>query len=203
MGLEELLVIIFFSSFTGWFISWMIIKLLFWPVKPINIAGIRLQGLIPARKSYLAEKIGSGIQTVFLTYEGLDEKLADQSLMQKLRPEIEEHIDHFLKEKLKTVFPILAPFIGDKTLNQFKAALLTEIDTLLPVLITKYMSELKNEIKFDIIISDKINALSMETLKDIFHKNMKTEIRYFIAACTIVGLISGIITSAILFFVIN
>ena len=193
------LIIIFFTSFTGWFISWMVIKILFWPVKPIHIAGTRLQGVIPAKQRFLAEKFGVGIQSAFHDYKGLDEKLADPSLLLKLRPEIEIHIDHFLKEKLKTVFPLLAQFIGDKTMSQFKAAFLTEIDNLLPVLIKNYMTELKNEIKLDCIISDKINVLSIETVKDIFHKNMKSEIRYFSAACTVIGLLSGIIISATLF----
>ncbi len=197
------LVIIFFSSLTGWFIPWILIKGLFWPIKPINIAGIRLHGIIPSKQGYLAEKIGKSFQSAFEAYKGLDEKLANPVLLEKLRPEIEVHIDHFLKEKLKTVFPILAPFIGDKTLNQFKNAFLTEIDNLLPVLINNYMSELKKEIKLDGIISDKFNALSMQTVKDVFHKNMKNEFRYFMAASTLFGLISGILTSVILFFMMK
>lgn len=195
------LVILFFSTFTGWFISWIMIKILFWPIKPINFAGIRLQGVIPSKQKYLAEKIGNDIQSAFEAYKGLDEKLANPTLLEKLRPEIEVHIDHFLKEKLKTVFPILAQFIGDKTMGQFKAAFLSEIDHLLPTVIKNYSSELKKEIKLNSIVSDKINALSMQSVKEILHKNMKNEISYFITASALIGFLCGIITCVSLFFI--
>jgi uncharacterized membrane protein YheB (UPF0754 family) len=189
----QLLIILFFSAFIGWFIAWLTIKILFWPVKPLHIAGIKLQGMIPAKKSYLADKIGSLIQSGFVSYNGLDEKVSDPALLEKLKPEIENHVDHFLKEKLKTVFPILAQFMGEKTISQFKTAFLDEIDNLFPVLMKNYIAGLKNEIRLDTIISEKINAISMTTLQNSFHTAAKNEIRYFKIACTCAGLLIGIV----------
>lgn len=200
MDTSRLLIIIFFSSFTGWFVSWLIIKILFWPAKPLRVAGFNIQGVIPSKQEYFSKMIAEKIQAAFLSYKGLEEKAADPSLLEKLKPEIEIHIDHFLKEKLKSVFPILAQFMGEKTINQFKAAFLTEIDNLLPVLIKNYMGQLKNEIRLDIIISEKINMLSMPVLKEIFYSNTVKERRYLVMASTAIGTLTGIITCLILLF---
>ncbi len=201
MNSVQFLIIIFLSTFTGWFISWLTIKILFWPVKPISIGRFKLQGLIPVKQEYLARQIGSELQSAFLAYKGLDEKLADPALLEKLKPAIEGHVDHFLREKLKTVFPILAQFMGEKTINQFKIAFLTEIDNLLPVLIRNYMNELKNEVRLDSIISEKINAIPVSGIKDIFYSNTKNETRYFKVACAAIGLFTGIITVLVLLLI--
>ncbi|MEP7165044.1 MAG: hypothetical protein ABI741_10120 [Ferruginibacter sp.] len=201
MTTGQLLIIICFSAFTGWLISWLNIKILFQPIMPIKFMGFKLQGLLPARQASLADKIGSQVQLAFLEYKGLDERLADPALLAKLKPGIEGHVDHFLKEKLKAVFPILAQFMGEKTISQFKNAFLTEIDTLLPVLIRNYMNDLKNELRLDQLVSKEINALSMGRLQDIFYSNNRKEIMYFKLGCTGIGLLTGIITALLLLLV--
>ena len=163
--------------------------------------GFKLQGLLPAKQQYLADKIGRELQSAFLEYKGLDEKLADPALLEKLKPEIEAHVDHFLREKLKTVFPILAQFMGEKTISQFKTAFLTEIDNLLPVLIRNYMNDLKQELRLDSIVSEKINVLSITRVQEIFYSNTRKEIMYFKIACTGIGLFSGIIAVLVLLLI--
>lgn len=172
--------------------------MLFSPIHPIKLGIIKLQGLFPARQKYLADMVGNKIQSAFQAYQGLDEKWTDPALLEKLKPEIEIHIDHFLKEKLKTVFPMLAQFMGEKTISQFKTAFLVEIDHLLPVLIRSYMDGLKNEIRLDEIVSEKINAIHAYQLEKIFYENSKKEIRYFLLACTGIGLLFGMITVGML-----
>jgi len=201
MSTAQILIIIFFSSFTGWFISRITIKILFWPLKPVNLAGFKLQGLIPAKQKYFSEKIGQEIQTAFISYKGLDEKAADPALLEKLKPEIEIHIDHFLKEKLKAVFPLLAQFMGEKTISQFKTAFLIEIDQLFPVLMKDYIGNLKDEIRLDQVVSAKINALSVGQLQDLCYQNAGKTIRNFKILCTCLGLFMGLITTLILTFV--
>ena len=57
----------------------------------------------------------------------LKEKVTDPENLNKLKPEIETHIDSFLREKLKETFPMLSMFIGDKTINQLKSCFFTGI----------------------------------------------------------------------------
>ena len=199
MASGRFLIILLLSSFTGWFIAWMITKILFWPFTPISLGKWKIQGIVPSSQKQFANKAGQLIQAEFMAYKGLDEKLADPSLIATLRPEIEDHIDHFLQEKIKTVFPIIAQFMGEKTINQFKAALLTEIDDLLPVLLKNYAVELKNEIKLDRIVEERINALQVKELRDFFYVNARAQITWFKIACTIIGFIIGMFNILILF----
>ena len=199
MTTAQCILILIFFSFTGWFIAWLIIKFLFWPARPFSLAGVKLQGLVPASQERIASGAGQLIQAEFIAYKGLEDKLADPQLIAKLKPQIEVHVDHFLREKIKAVFPIIAQFMGEKTINQFKAALLDEIDNLLPVLLKNYAAELKNEIRLDQIVESKINALETSQLQQIFYSSARKQISRFKLACGFVGLLMGLVTLSILF----
>lgn len=199
MTTTQFIIVLLFSSFTGWFIAWLIIQFLFWPVNSLSLGIGKIQGFVPAIQKQFAHKAGELIQAEFIAYKGLEEKLADPQLIAKLRPEIETHVDHFLHEKIKTVFPIIAQFMGEKTINQFKTALLSEIDDLLPALLKNYAAELKNEIRLDHIVEEKLDALSAKQLKKVFYSNAGRQITRFKFACSFIGFMTGIITVLILF----
>ena len=119
MTAVQMSIIVFFTAFTGWIISWLTIRLLF----------------SPSLRSGLGTKAGQVFQQEFESSKMIDEKITDPSLFEKMKPEIEKHVDFFLNEKLATVFPLLFKFMGEKTLKQFKDAFMIEIDLLFPVII--------------------------------------------------------------------
>src|SRR3954470_16802295 len=55
----------------GWFTNWLAVKLLLKPVRPINILGLRIQGLLPRRQADLAERISEAIAREFLKEEDI------------------------------------------------------------------------------------------------------------------------------------
>jgi len=75
-----------------------------------------------------------------LPFADIEQKIISAENLEKLKPEIEKHLDDFLNHKLREVFPILSKFIGVKTINQLKDAFLTELETIFPVMINRYMA---------------------------------------------------------------
>lgn len=55
----------------GFFTNWMAVQLLLKPVRPVNILGFKLQGLLPRRQEELAERISAAIAERFLTREDI------------------------------------------------------------------------------------------------------------------------------------
>ena len=95
--------------------------MLFRPHKPVAIAGFKIQGVLPANQQLMAEKIGKLVSAEF-SFDALQQKVTDPENFNKLKPEIEKHIDSFLRERLKVTFPMLSMLIGDKTITQLKTA---------------------------------------------------------------------------------
>jgi len=59
--------------------------------------------------------------------------LSDPALTQSMLPLAEGHIDDFLRNKLPKAMPVVGMLIGDKTIAQFKAIFMEELQALFPV----------------------------------------------------------------------
>ncbi len=187
------LVTILLSTFTGWITTWIAIKMLFHPRYPINIFGYQLQGIFPKNQRKIAEKLGQVVSTELLSFSEIGQKITSTDNLDKLKPEIEKHIDAFLNHKLREVFPILSKFIGVKTTNQLKAAFMTELESMFPTLMHTYMHQLQSEINLEKIVVDKVAGFSSEKLEDILISITKKEFQFLEVVGGIFGMFIGIV----------
>ncbi len=182
---------ILISCFTGWVTAWIAVKLLFHPRKPISLPGFKLQGIIPKNQMAIAQQLGQMVSKEFLSFSALKEKITEPENLMRLRPEIENHIDLFLREKLKDTFPMLSMLIGDKTINQLKAAFLLELESLFPVLMNSYMTRLEKDIDPEKLVTEKISSFSLTKAEEIVNKSAKKLFVYFQLMGAFIGLLTG------------
>jgi len=181
------------SAFTGWVTTWIAIKMLFHPRNPKKILGVSIQGIFPKNQQLIAEKLGDVVSTELLSFKEIEEKVTSPANLEKLKPEIEAHIDNFLRVKLKTTFPMFSMFIGDKTINQLKDAFLTELEELFPVLMKNYMTKLESDLDLKKIVTEKVAGFSSEKLEDILGQITKKEFKFLEIIGAIFGLLIGIL----------
>ena len=187
------IITLFLSTFTGWVTTWIAIKMLFHPRKPIKILGYNLQGIFPKNQRLIAEKLGQVVGKELLSFDEIEQKVTNPENLQKLKPAIEEHIDNFLNNKLKDVFPMLSMFIGEKTTTQLKEALLLELETLFPILMKTYMNKLQDDLDLEKIVTEKVAAFSSEKLEDILNQITKNEFKFLEFIGGFFGLLIGLV----------
>ena len=139
--------------------------MLFRPLKPFTVAGFKIQGILPANQQLIAQNIGRLVSIQLFSFDTLQQKVSNPENFNKLKPEIEKHIDVFLREKLKETFPMLSMLIGDKTINQLKTAFLTELETLFPALMKSYVANLEKELDLEKEVSEKIAGFSISKIE--------------------------------------
>jgi uncharacterized membrane protein YheB (UPF0754 family) len=181
------------STFTGWVTTWIAIKMLFHPRKPIKILGYTLQGIFPKNQRIIAEKLGQVVGKELLSFDEIEQKVTNPENLQKLKPAIEEHIDNFLNNKLKEVFPMLSMFIGEKTTTQLKEAFLLELETLFPILMKTYMNKLQDDLDLEKIVTEKVASFSSEKLEDILNQITKNEFKFLEFIGGFFGLLIGLV----------
>lgn len=181
------------SAFICWLVVFIFIKGLFNPVKPIHIAGFKLQGLIPARQQQIADDMARLVSKEIFSSGLLEQKVADPENFNKLKPEIELQIDSFLRTRLKDTFPMLSMLIGDKTINQLKAAFMTELETLFPVLMKKYVTNLRNDLNIENTVKEKISGLSMYETKNQFYRSLKKPLIRIQYMAALLGFVLGVL----------
>ena len=181
------------STFTGWVTTWIAVKMLFHPRKPIKLPGYTLQGIFPKNQRLIAEKLGQVVGKELLSFDEIEQKVTNPENLQKLKPEIEAHIDGFLNTRLKEVFPMLSMFIGEKTTIQLKEAFLLELENLFPILMKTYMNKLQHDLDLEKIVTEKVAAFSSEKLENILLQITKREFKFLEFIGGFFGLLIGIV----------
>lgn len=188
---EEILVILLFTALGGWLTALLTIRLLIYPHRARTIAGISIQGFLPYLQEQYAVTAGTNVQAALISGKILENNLSNQAIFEQLKPVIEQHVDHFLQEKLSQVFPLLYKFMGEKTLAQFKQAFLAEIDILFPELMKKYGSEWLNTVPVASIVTGKIATVTPDAMQATIHQYAGKTLLQYQFLCTLAGLVTG------------
>lgn len=181
------------SAFIGWITNWIAIKMLFHPRNPKKILGITFQGIFPKRQQQFAEKFGKLVSAEFLSFTDIEQKVSDPENLKKIMPMIEDHVDHFLRIKLKDEMPVLSMFIGDKTIASLKKVFMQEIETLFPQVMKQFAANLKNELDLEEIVIKKVAGFSSDKLEDVLYQIMSKEFRFVEIIGAVIGFIIGLV----------
>lgn len=188
-----LLLIPVISAFIGWVTNLLAIKMLFHPRHPKKILGITLHGIFPKRQKVFAEKLGKLVSDELLSYDDIQEKIANPENLKKLMPMIEGHIENFLRVKFSDEMPFLSLFVGDKTISTLKKLFMQELEALFPQLMRSYASQLQTELDLEKIVSEKVAAFSATKLESILFQIMGKEFRFVELIGGVIGFIIGLI----------
>jgi uncharacterized membrane protein YheB (UPF0754 family) len=173
--------------------------MLFHPKEPKRFLGITFHGIFPKRQRSFAEKLGKMISEEFLSFEDIEEKIADPGNLQNVMPIIEAHVDNFLRDKLSDEMPFLSLFIGEKTRRSLKNVFMKELETLFPQLMKSYAKHLEAELDLEQIVTEKVSAFSSDKLESILYQIMSKEFRFVELLGGVIGFIIGIIQVLITF----
>jgi uncharacterized membrane protein YheB (UPF0754 family) len=192
-----------FTAFAGWLTIWIAWKLLFYPKNPIKFAGRIVQGIIPRKKRTYAAQIAHAVNKEFLSSDGISRYLSDVTILNKIRPELENHIDHFLRIKLKQTMPVVGMLIGDRTINQLKELFMQELELLFPTVMSNYAGHLREEVFVEKLVQDKLMSYTSEEIRAILKQALSKELLFLKMLAVVVGTVIGLFQLAIIFIFIE
>jgi uncharacterized membrane protein YheB (UPF0754 family) len=186
------------SAFSCWLVIKLFLTILFRPQQPRSILGFQVQGLLPKKQSVIAARAGKIAAEQFYSSRTIEEKIEDPATLQKIMPVIEEHIDDFLRNKLKKEMPFIGMFVGDKTIGSLKKVFLTELETLFPNIMKSYASNLIADLNIEELVSQKLAAASIPEIETSVKKNFLKELRLTELMSASIGLIIGLIAMMVI-----
>lgn len=181
------------SAFIGWFTNWVAIKMLFHPRLPYRFLGLTIQGIFPRRQAQFAAKLGKLVSEELLSFKDLETKIASPANLQKVMPLVAEQIEQFLRVKLPAKEPMLAMFLSDKLIAQFKEIFMQELEELFPRLMGQYMGSLQEQLDLEKIVTDKVSGFSSDKLEQILLSIMSKEFRFVEILGGILGFLIGLV----------
>jgi uncharacterized membrane protein YheB (UPF0754 family) len=192
-----LLLVPLVSMLAGLLIVKLFIVLLFRPFLPINVLGITIQGILIKQTSEIAAGVGK-MAASMLASSGLEQKIGDPKNVEKIKPLIETHVDHFLRVKLKEQMPMVGMFVGDKTINTMKGIFMQEIESLFPQVMQQLAGNLQSELKVEQMVVSKINGISPAELESAFYQHAGNDLWKAGLFGALIGFLTGIIQLVII-----
>ena len=192
----KILILATIGGLIGYITNVIAIKLIFRPIVPIKIPIINKEiiGLIPKRKSEIANNIGEIVAQEFISIDDI----LDKAITEKDKQNILEYI----KVKIKLIIDDKMGFIP----GGFKNIVQSFISDAIEEEIKLSIDELEEEIKINInkriniqeIIETKINNLDLYMLENLILKVVKNELRHIeilgLVLGFLIGIVQGIIT---------
>ena len=174
--------------------------MLFYPKQPVNLLIFKLQGIFPKRQKEFASKIAQTIAQEILSVKDLIQQINTQKAADKIKLVIAEHLDNHLANKLKDNFPMLAMFINDSMINQFKGIFLEELDVLLPNIVESFTKNLDEEIDIKKTVEEKVAAFSTDKFEEVINHILSKELRFIEIIGAVLGFIIGLLQIYLLRF---
>ena len=190
----------FISAFIHWLTIWMALKLLFHPRHPKKILGFTLHGVFPKRQQQIAESLGRIVGQELLSFGDIEQAITHPDNVRRILPLAEEHIDHFLRVRLKEQMPMISMFIGEKTIGQLKTTFMNELEQLFPIIMKSYASNLRHDLDLERIVVEKIAGFSAVRLESLLNEFLTKEFRFVEIIGAALGFLIGLLQIAFTFW---
>lgn len=190
----QAVIIIFISGFIGYMTNKVAIKMLFRPIKPINLIFFKIQGVLPKRKDTIASTIATTIQKEFIS----EDEIIDQLVTKESISSAKDSLKRIIVSKVDSLIPKMAKMVlGDSLNNKIEEYIESEGENI----IKEFINEFKNSNKSNFDVAemvkkkvDKLDILELEKLvKDITSK----ELKHIEVVGLMLGIFIGVVQSVI------
>jgi uncharacterized membrane protein YheB (UPF0754 family) len=185
------------TAFIGWMTNRVAIKMLFHPRQPINLFGLRWQGLVPRRQPEMARRAAEIIEREVLSQHLLRHELEAIDFEEYIGTFTRRVIHDKMGEKLRAV-PFIGPFLNEATLSKLAALAGDEMKKQAPYLKNRIATEMEARLPIRQLVETRIASFELEKLEEIINKIAAREFRAIEALGAVLGFIIGLFQLLIL-----
>ena len=173
----------------GWVTNVLAIRLLFRPFKPLRIGPLVIQGLIPKRRSEIADAVAETVANELVDIGGLLQQMSTPELQQELITAVLRIVDERGKERM----PLFIPEAIRTMIMDFLRKLITEeLTTNLPVFLVGVVDSLRDKIDIRTMVSERIEAMDLEHIERMTLKLARRELKAIEYLGGVLGFIIGL-----------
>ena len=188
-------------ALSGWLVVKLISTIIFRPRNARSIFGFTIQGILPAKQSAIATEAGRFVAEQFFSMKMIEEKVTDPANLQQIMPAIEEHIDDFLRNKLKKEMPFIGMFVGEKTINSLKKVFIAELENLFPKIMNSYATNLAKDLHIEQLVAQKIRAVSVVEIESAFRRKFSRDLQLAQFVSILIGTLIGLVVMLIIIYI--
>lgn len=198
--MHKLIILAFIGAIIGWMTNVVAIKLLFRPLKAINIPVLnwKLQGLIPKRKSDIAKSIGETVAVELVSIEEIFDKFVEDMDKEKVIDLLKNKVRDMAENKIPAFVP---GSIRDMIGQYIDSAIEQEGDTLITDLSEMVVHRATEKIDIAELVEEKIMNFELEKLEEIILNIANKELKHIEYLGGVIGFLIGIVQGVIILFI--
>lgn len=177
----------------GWGTNALAVKMLFHPRKPLNIFGLKFQGLLPKRQNQLAEHLGRTVQTHLISHEDIHALFRREDVQEQTTALIAEKINFFIDERLTSLNPMIGMFLQGEIRDKLARMMLDEMAPLVPAFAESMMDKAEEHLDFQAIVEEKVRQFDLDRLESMVWEIAARELRHIEWIGGILGFLIGVI----------
>jgi uncharacterized membrane protein YheB (UPF0754 family) len=180
------------GALNGWFTTWLAIRMLFRPRKPLRILGYLYQAPLPRRQAEIAERVGAIVEEELLSYADIRTQVVTPAFLRQVNSAIEAKIGQMLAERRATLPSLVQKLLVDELLVRMQHVLAREVSRHLPQLIDQMFVLLSTNVSMQRLIAQKVAAFELERLEEVVFSLAAKELRLIELLCGALGLLIGL-----------
>lgn len=186
------------SALIGWITNYIAVKMIFRPRKEINFFGLRIIGLIPKRKTDLAQKIAETVEQELISHRDIKEIINSSDFHSQTSSVIRAKLEYFITSKISSN-PLLTLFVSSDVVSKLSSLFMEELEKEIPAILDELFQSIENKLDFQKIIRDKILNYDLSKFESIIYSIASRELKAIEYLGGILGFIVGVIQLAIVF----
>ncbi len=186
----NLIIFMLVGGLIGYITNKIAVKMLFRPVKPINLILFKIQGVLPKRKAALSKSIAKTVKEELLNENDILNSLLTEESKSKLKKALEEElikqVDNFLPAPAKAL-------LGSTLETKLRTAIDENGDLLIERLVNKLKDGSVSYIDIEKLVEEKINKLDFKEIEKIVLNLTRKELRHIEKIGLVLGLAIGLV----------
>ena len=179
------------AAFVGWITNYIAVKMLFRPIRPLSIFGLRIQGVIPSRIGQMAEKLANIVEKEFISVDDIT-KVVERIKLEKEVEILAEKLIDAAKHSVFNKIPI-PPSVGNSLFPKLQLLIAQEMMGNLNLFVMKIVDEIRNGANPREIVVAKTQGQDVEALERMVLEVAGKELRYIEIYGGILGFTVGLI----------
>lgn len=182
----------------GWFTNRLAVRMIFRPIKPKNILGIRVQGLIGRRQKELAKSIGEVVGGHLVQHADIVQGLGTIDLEALLGDVLERGMDEKVQEL--RALPLIGGFLTEERIADLRSSLVKGILADRDALTGAIEQAVEAGLDVPKLVREKVEEFPVERIEELILHVASKELRAIEILGGVLGLLIGFAQAALIHF---
>ena len=174
----------------GYVTNRIAVKMIFRPIRPVNILGLKVQGLIGRRQGDLAKSIGDVVGDHLVQHEDIVQGFGNVDLESMLGEVIEKGLAPKV-EQLRNL-PLIGGFLTPERIDDLRGAIIQGILDHKDLILERLEQAVEAGIDVQKMVREKVEAFPVERLEKLVLKVASRELRAIEILGGLLGVLIGI-----------